>query len=396
MDQQPRRLTRKELLRRNKKIAKRRQMRLTLIAVALTAFLVYITGIYGASLAYLGAFVSTGMVYMQFGDGFPKEIENQTYRQSERMGSSLCVLDGDSLSFYSPTADKVYDYYHSMNNPVISASGKRVAIYNANDTSIKILNAHNVLFSQEMSGDIIHASLSADNHLAVTTKSQSYNGEVKVFDSQMKEMFTWLNAKSFPVQSFLSPKATRLAVSCVLTVDGKLNSHIYVIDTQTGEEKIMLENSGDVALGIEFIKEDTLIVFYTDKAKAISLADGTVKGQYEYGGRDLTAYDIRNGQIVMAVGDYDGLSDTELVVTDLSFGKLFSITTEQAVTDVAFSSQRIFALGDEKILQYSLKGEFAGETAAKSNVKNIIDYNGCIVINGDSLEKLEKADVKQN
>ena len=98
----------------------------------------------------------------------------------------------------------------------------------------------------------------------------------------------------------------------------------------------------------------------------------------------------------MAVGDYDGLSDTELVVTDLSFGSLFSITTEQAVTDVAFSSQRIFALGDEKILQYSLKGEFAGETAAKSNVKNIIDYNGCIVINGDSLEKLEKADVKQN
>lgn len=395
MDQQPRRLTRKELLRRNKKIAKRRQMRLTLIAVALTAFLVYITGLYGASLAYLGDFVSSGMVYMQFGDGFPKEIENQTYKQSERMGSALCLLDADSLSFYSPTADKVYDYYHSMNNPVISAAGKRVAIYNSNNTSIKILNAHGVLFSQEMSNDIIHASLSENNHLAVTTKSQSYNGEVKVFDSQMKEMFTWLNAKSFPVQSFLSPKATKLAVSCVLTVDGKLNSHIYVIDTQTGEELFMLENSGDVALGVQFIKENTLLMFYTDKAKAINLEDGTEKGVYDYNGRDLTAYDVKNAQVVMAVGDYDGLSDTELVVTDLSFEKQFSVTTQQAVTDVAFSSQRIFALGSEKISQYNLKGEFAGETAAKNNVKNIIDYNGCIAINGDSLEKLEKTEVKQ-
>lgn len=395
MDQQPRRLTRKELLRRNKKIAKRRQMRLTFIAVVVTAVLVYITGIYGASLAYLGDFVSSGMVYMQFGAGFPAQMENQTYRQSERMGSALCILDADSLSFYSPTADKVYEYYHSMQDPVISASDKRVAIYNSNDTSFKVLNAHDVLFSNEMDNDIIHASLAANNYAAITTKSQSYNGEVKVFDSQMNEVFTWLNAKSFPVQSFLSPKASHLAVSCVLTVDGKLQSHIYVIDTQSGEEKFMLENSGDVALGIEFIKEDTLVVFYTDKAKAINIEDGTVKGEYDYNGRDLTAYSIKNAQIFMALGDYDGLADTELVVTDLSFGKVFSVEVNQAVTDIEVTNQRIFALGSEKVSQHDLKGRFAGETNTKNNVKDIIDYNGCIVINSDGMEKLEKADVAQ-
>jgi len=395
MDQQPRRLTRKELLRRNKKIAKRRQMRLTFIAVAVTLVLVHITGVYGASLAYLGDFVSSGMVYMQFGAGFPVETENQTYKQSERMGSSLCVLDADSLSFYSPTADKVYEYYHSMQNPVISASGKRVAIYNSNDTSFKVLNAHDVLFSSEMENDIIHASLAQNNCVAITTKSQSYNGEVKVFDSQMQEIFTWLNAKSFPVQSFLSPKATKLAVSCVLTVDGKLHSQIYLIDTDTGEEKFMLENSGDVALGVEFIKEDTLIVFYTDKAKAVNIADGTVKGEYSYNGADLTAYDIKNAQIVMALGDYDGLSATELVVTDLSFAKAFAVTVQQAVTAVEITNQRIFALGSQRISQYDLKGQFAGETPVKNNVKDIIDYNGCIVINSDSMEKLEKATVEQ-
>ncbi|MBQ9845606.1 MAG: PQQ-like beta-propeller repeat protein [Oscillospiraceae bacterium] len=394
MEQQPRRLTRKELLRRNKKIAKRRQMRLTIIAVAVTAVLVHITGLYGASLAYLGDFVSSGMVYMQFGAGFPAQVENQTYKQSEKMGSSLCVLDADSLSFYSPTADKVYEYYHSMQNPVISASEKRVAVYNSNDTSLKILNAHDVLFSHEMENDIIHASLAHNNYAAVTTKSQSYNGEVKVFDSQMQEVFTWLNAKSFPVQSFLSPKAAHLAVSCVLTVDGRLQSHIYIIDTETGEEKFVLENSDAVALGIEFIREDTLIVFYTDKATAINIEDGSVKGQYSYNGADLTAYDIKNAQVVMALGDYDGFSTSELVLCDLSLEKVLDIDTQQAVTAVKMTNQRIFALGSEKISQYTLKGEFAGETAAKNNVKDIADYNGCIVINGDSLEKLEKADIK--
>ena len=85
-EQQPRRLTRKELLKRNKRIAKKRQMRLTVIAVAVTAFLVYITGVFGASLAYLGDFVSSGLVYLQFGKGYPVEIENQTFLQAQKNG----------------------------------------------------------------------------------------------------------------------------------------------------------------------------------------------------------------------------------------------------------------------------------------------------------------------
>lgn len=393
-EQQPRRLTRKELLKRNKRIAKKRQMRLTVIAVAVTAFLVYITGVFGASLAYLGDFVSSGLVYLQFGKGYPVQIENQTYLQAQKMGSSLCILDSDSLSFFSPTGDEVYEYHHSMQNPVIHTSGKRVVIYNANETSLKVANAHNVLFSQEMNNDIIHASLANNNYLAVTTKSQSYNGEVKVYDSQMNELFTWLNAKSFPLQSFLSPKAQTLAVSCLVAQDGKLVSDVYIIDTSGGSEKSVLQNKDGAVLGMEFIKEEKLIVFYTDKAVVFNLQSGATEKEYSYSGSDLLAFDIKNSQIVMALGDYDGLSSTSIVMTDLAFSELYKMETDIAVTDVQFASQRIFALGNETVLQYTLKGEKVTETDTKPNVKDIIDYNGCIVISGDSLEKLEKASIK--
>ncbi|MBE6887821.1 MAG: hypothetical protein E7484_05315 [Ruminococcaceae bacterium] len=393
-EQQPRRLTRKELLKRNKRIAKKRQMRLTFIAVAVTAFMVYITGVFGASLAYLGDFVSSGLVYLQFGRGFPVTIENQTYLQAEKMGSSLCILDSDSLSFYSPTGDEVYEYHHSMQNPAISTSGKRVVIYNANETSLKVSNAHNVLFSQEMNNDIIHASLARNNYLAVTTKSQSYNGEVKVYDSQMNEVFTWLNAKSFPLQSFLSPKAETLAVSCLMTENGSLVSEIYIIGTDDGQERFKLQNKDGAVLAMEFIKEDKLIVFYTDKAAVVNLETGQTEKEYSYGGNDLTGYDIKNSQIVMALGDYEGVGGTKLAVTDLSLTETFAIDTEKAITDVQFASQRIFALGTEMVEQYSLKGEKISETAVKTNAKDIIDYNGCIVISGDSLEKLEKDSLK--
>lgn len=390
MSQQPKRLTRKELLRRNKKIAKRRQNRMILAGVVVTVFLVYITGIYGASLAYLGDFLSTGLVYLQFGNGFPVEIENQTFKQAEKMGSALTVLNSESLSFYSPTGNKVYEYYHSMQNPVIDASDKRVAIYNANETSLKIANAHKILFNQEMPNDIIHASLAKNNYVAVTTKSQSFNGEVIIYNSQMEEVMKWFNAKSFPIQSFLSPKAKTLAVSCVLAENGKLMSDIYLIDIHNGTEKCSLRNAEGAVLAIEYINENEIIVFYTNKAVIINTDDGTIKYEYQYNGKNLKSYDIKNRQILMSFGSYATKSDSNIIMTDFKFTPIFEVNTPQYISDITISNQRIYAMGDKVVEQYSLSGVKIGETPIKNNIKSILDYNGCIAIYGDSLDKVEK------
>ena len=98
------RISRKELVKQNRKQNKKRKTLRTLLIVAVTALLVYITGIYGASLAYLGDFVSGGMTYLQLGGGFPKEDDFSTVLQAENMGSGLAVLTPDSFTVYSPTA----------------------------------------------------------------------------------------------------------------------------------------------------------------------------------------------------------------------------------------------------------------------------------------------------
>lgn len=399
--QPPRRLTRKELLRRNKRIAKRRQQRLTVIVVVLTAFMVYITGLYGTSLAYLGDFVSSGMVYLQFGEGFPIKAENQTYKQSEKMGSALCVLDSEKLSFYSPTGGLAHSYYHSMQNPVISASTKRVAIYNANDTSLKIANASNILFSQEMQNDIVHASLARNNFVAATTKSQSYNGEVKVFDSKMQERFSWKSAKAFPIQSFLSDKASYMAVSCISAKDGKAVCEVYIIDIDNEQEKYIFNNGENILLAAEFIKEDSLILFFSNKAVQIDLKEFSQQEvqpqikEYSYGGKDLLGYDIKNSKIVMALGDYNGTFGTDIAVTDLSLNEKFRVHTDKNITTVMLTSQRIYALSDETVSQYTEEGVFVAEQQVKNNIKNIVDYNGCVAVFSDSIEKIDKAKIKK-
>ena len=108
------RISRKELTRRNKKQNNRRKNLRSLMIVILTAVLLYFTGVYGASLAYFGDFVSGGMAVLQLGKGFPVQDDFSDVLQAGEMGTTLAVLSPDSFSVYSPTAKNIFTYSHTM------------------------------------------------------------------------------------------------------------------------------------------------------------------------------------------------------------------------------------------------------------------------------------------
>lgn len=393
-EQEQKRLTRKELIKRNKNIAKKRQMRLTIMGLIITAFLVYASGIYGASLAYLGDFLSSGLVYLQFGDGFPVETQLSTFKQAGKMGSSLYVLDAESLHFYSPTASEGFTYYHSMQKPIVASSQNRLAIYNANQTSLKVANAHKILFSTEMEDDIVNVSMSNTNRVAVTTKSQSYNSEIVVFNDKMEKLFVWYSAKSFPINSFLSQRGKTLAINTVLAQDGYLISDIYVIDVDKGTEKFVITSPKTIPLAIEFINENQMLVLYTDKAEIFSTEDGASLFQYSYGEDSILSYDVKNGEVILALGSSTRASNNRVVMLSQKLEEKFAYTVDQKIKDVIISNARIYLLGDKNITEYSLAGKVLSEAEAENTNKKLVDFNGAVLISKDKMEKLGKTDIK--
>ncbi|MEG2928250.1 MAG: DUF5711 family protein [Oscillospiraceae bacterium] len=393
-EQQQKRLTRKELIKRNKNIAKKRQTRLTIVVIVITVFLVYVSGIYGASLAYFGDFLSSGLVYLQFGEGFPVSAQLSTFKQAKTMGSSLCILNSDSLDFYSPTGAKGFSYYHSMQNPVIAASDNRIAIYNTNQTSLKIANAHKILFSSEMKNDIIHVSMSQNNKVAVTTKSQSYNSEVAVYNYKMEEIFSWQSAKGFIINSFLSPNGNTLAINTVLAQDGYLINDIYIIDAVDKKEKFTIRNVKTMPLGVEYITANQLLVLYIDKAVIYSVQDGTQLGEYSYGSDALIDYDVQNGEVLLALGGYNREKQNRIVMLSPKLEEKFSVTVDEKIIDTEISNSRIYLLGDHNVSEYSLEGKILHQQEAENSNKKLVDFKGSVLISKDKLEKLQKTDIK--
>ena len=259
--------------------------------VVVTAVLLYITGVYGASLAYFGDFISSGMAILQLGKGFPIESDFSDVLQTGEMGTTMAVLSPDDFTVYSPTGKNIFTYSHTMQTPVMDTASKRAVLYDRDTTSLKVLNGHNVLFQQEMENSIIHAEISDSNRIAVTTRSASYNGEVTVFNYNMKQRFVWYCATGFPIYSTLSDSGKTLAVNTVQTVDGLLTSQIYLINARDGAEMYSI-TSQSYPLQLQFLSDSRLLIAYPNRIVIWDVQNNIQLASYDFSGNEVDDQEI--------------------------------------------------------------------------------------------------------
>lgn len=383
------RISRKELAKQNRKKNKRRKNLRTLMIVAITAVLVYITGIYGASLAYLGDFVASGMTYLQIGKGFPVEDDFSGLLQGGNMGSGLAVLTDDSFLVYSPTGKNVFSYSHSMQNPAMDSSENRAVIYERNRTSLKIANNHNILFHKEMPNNIIHADISDSNRVSVTTRSDSYNGEVTVYNYNMEERFVWYCARGFPVYSVLSDSGKTMAVCAVQTVNGLLQSDIYVIDAARGQEKFTL-SGGAYPYKVIFLDDDNMLVAYTDRLVVYNTLSGEVSATYRPGAGSLQSVEYTAPYITVAFGGYTEGQSSRVALLSRTFEEKFTLEIPEKVKDLSLSRSRLYVLGEEQIYEYDYAATLLGTVYSGSLTHGLVTWNGTILMDSTALAKVEK------
>lgn len=382
-------VSRKELARENsRKNRKRKNLRLLMIA-AVTALLLYITGIYGASLAYFGDFISSGTALIQIGSGWPVEGDFSAFLQGEGMGTSMCLLTDDSLQVYSPTGKRIFDYSHNMQAPAIAASSNRVAIYDLNQTSLKVANAHTILFHRDMQNSITHVAISDSNRIAVTGKSSSYNGEVAVYNYDMSKQMVWYCAKGYPVYSSLSDNGKQLAVTALQTRDGLLESIIYLIDCNKGEELFSI-TGGAYPLTTKFVDKNKLLIAYSDKLVLWDTKNNASLGEFSFGGDSLLAIEYKAPYIAVAYGGYNKNQGCKISLIGDNFTRQITVEAGEEIKDLSLSSSRIYALGMENLYEFdytgqNLKTEYVGELA-----KQLVTFNGTMAVSSTQIDKLEK------
>lgn len=383
------RISRKELTRRNRKQNTRRKNLRSLMIVVVTAFLLYITGVYGASLAYFGDFISGGMAVLQLGKGFPVEDDFSDILQTGEMGTTMAVLSPDSFTVYSPTAKNIFTYSHTMQSPVMDTASHRSVLYDQNSTSLKVLNGHNVLFQQEMENSIIHAEISDSNRIAVTTRSASYNGEVTVFNYNMKQRFVWYCATGFPIYSTLSDSGKTLAVNTVQTVDGLLTSRIYLINARDGAEMYSI-TAASYPLHMQFLSDSRLLIAYPNRIVLWDVANNVQLASFDFAGGNLQSVTVSGRYIAVAYGGLSRQQTSQLTLLSKEFEEKFTVTVSEKISDLSLSSSRLYALGSENMYEYDYSAQLLNTVNTGALAKSLADYSGTLLITSTSISKVEK------
>lgn len=383
------RISRKELARQNLKRNKKRKNIRTIIIIAITAVMVYITGLYGASLAYVGDFISSGMTLVEIGKGFPVQDDFSQVLQAEKMGTGLCILTPGKFEVYSPTAKKIFDYSHTMQNPVMETAKHRSVIYDSNGTSLKIANGHTVLFQKEMPNNIIHADISNSNRVAITTRSDSYNGEVSVFNFNMEQRFVWYCAKGYPIYSKLSENGNMMAVSAIQSDSGLLKSYIYVINAAKGNEIFCIEGS-EYPLKLEFLSDKKLLAVYPGKLAIYNTSDGSEIAKYDFDRGILQTIHKDNTYITLCYGGMNDNENSNLVLLDHNLDKKFEVSVPEGVKDLSVSQSRIFVLGNHSMYEYDFSGNLQNTFDTGPLYKHLVDFNGTTFISSTEISKVEK------
>lgn len=383
------RISRKELTRRNRKQNTKRKNLRSLMIVVVTAVLLYITGVYGASLAYFGDFISSGMAIFQLGKGFPIESDFSDVLQTGEMGTTMTVLSPDDFTVYSPTGKNIFTYSHTMQSPVMNTASKRAVLYDRDTTSLKVLNGHNVLFQQEMENSIIHAEISDSNRIAVTTRSASYNGEVTVFNYNMKQRFVWYCATGFPIYSTLSDSGKTLAVNTVQTVDGLLTSQIYLINARDGAEMYSI-TSQSYPLQLQFLSDSRLLIAYPNRIVIWDVQNNVQLASYDFSGWNLQAVTVSGRYIAVAYGGLSRHQTSSITLLSKEFEEKFTVAVPEKISDLSVSSSRLYALGGENLYEYDYSATLLNTVNTGALAKSLADYRGTLLITSTAISQVEK------
>ncbi len=385
------RLTRSELAQKNRALIRRQKTRRVVFVILLSSIFLYITGIYGASLAYFGDFLSNVSVYLKTGDGWPLEGEFSSVSQVRTTDNALCVLEKDVLYVYSPTAFEVQSYTHAMQNPIIDTSGSRIVIYNPKQTSFKVLHSDEVIFNTDVGEKITHIAIAEDNTIAVTSESESYKGQVVVYNYSMEEQFVWNCSKGYPVYSAISNGGEYIAVTVLNSVQGTIVSDIYIINADEYIEEFVISHT-EYPLNIDITNTNNAIITYTNHISVWDIDKKEEIYTYNIDNKDILFQEFKNPYTIAVFGSFETDSQTQLVVLNEMLEPIIDINFSEEIKDAVIENQRLYILGSNEVYEYNLQGELLNKTLANSNQKFLSDYQGGIIISSDSITEIERTD----
>lgn len=298
------------------------------------------------------------VVGMGVGDGYPYQIAGSAVLKQNFVSEdkNLYLVSDTAVMAFNQSAKLLANRQHSFSSPVLKASGSRMLVYNLGGRGCQVESPSKTIAKFSADGDILAGAVSPSGRYALVTQADGYCGKLTVYSSDGRVQSYYWFSDYYPTAAALSPDGTRAAVTGVSSKNGELISALYLIDLNSGKAVSPFAEYDDNLLFSVSWDIDSAVAAVGDKALAVVNPNTRAKAEFDYGGRQLTAYCSGEGKTALGLSNYAGSSESELILLDKTGSSSFTAKFEKQVAAVSLFGQTLAALSGGKVTFYPASG----------------------------------------
>ena len=270
------------------------------------------------------------------------------------LGDRLVVLSDTRLRVLNASGGEVWSIAVNMSAPALHSGGGKAVAYDVGGTVLYVVDQNGDVLTLTTSEEepFISATLNGDGWLAVTAKLKGYKGCVRVYNSDMEEVFLFRSSRRFVSDAWVAGKGSALAAVTLGQESGTFVSNVVLYHLTEEEPYGNYDVTDGLAAATGWV--DGKLAVVSDTSLTFADTKGSVEAAYSYSGAHLREYDLNgDGFAAVLLNRYQTGSVGRLVTVAADGTELGSLDVSEEIQDISACGKYLAVLYLDRLVIYN-------------------------------------------
>ena len=270
------------------------------------------------------------------------------------LGDRLVVLSDTRLRVLNASGGEVWSTAVNMSAPALHSGGGKAVAYDVGGTVLYVVDQNGEVLTLTTSEEepFISATLNGDGWLAVTAKLKGYKGCVRVYNSDMEEVFLFRSSRRFVSDAWVAGKGSALAAVTLGQESGTFVSNVVLYHLTEEEPYGNYDVTDGLAAATGWV--DGKLAVVSDTSLTFADTKGTVEATCSYSGTHLREYDLNgDGFAAVLLNRYQTGSVGRLVTVAADGTELGSLDVSEEIQDISACGKYLAVLYLDRLVIYN-------------------------------------------
>lgn len=319
----------------------------------------------------IGSWLKLQVMGSEAGDGFPVQITGSEVLEANFLaqGGSAVVLSDTALCILNATGKEELSLRHSLNQPVLQKAGGRYLLYNSGSTGYMALSGVDTVVSAVEERDILAGAIAQNGRHALGVQGANGASELHVYQKDGTLQYRYSLAWDYITAIALNYDGAYGAVCTVRSDKGTLVSKVMIFDFMDPEPIAEYETAENLLLAA-YWGEDGSIYAVGDTALLMAGSSDYQFTEYNYQGRQLTAFRLDAGRAFLSISAYEHAGPSTLLVYALGQEEPVRVEMEKRIESIsAYGGAVGLLVGEEAVFCDYSTGAELGRAQAGGDAK---------------------------